>query len=249
MYISFCSALVSAIKKELGDQEAGNEVVVDAFLANYRKLPEHQFPVQVEDAVAMYEYLLQHEKLQSSQIILAGDSAGGGLVMSTLLRVRDGDSSWKSKLPLPLAAIVACPLVDLTGDEDETTSEHCVLSLNITAASVLSYHPTRHDPSTWADASPVHCDLQGLPPVFLQSASLDTLFRHSLRLKAKAEDDGVTNWEVDVHEGVPHVFMIMPNYVLPYARVGVQRMAAFAAQQFVRGMNSNSNGKIESGHC
>ncbi|KAG6617074.1 Monoterpene epsilon-lactone hydrolase [Phytophthora cinnamomi] len=244
MYISFCSALAGAIKQELGSHEIGKDVTVDVFLANYRKLPEHQFPVPAEDAVAMYEYLLQHEKLHSSQIVLAGDSAGGGLVMSTLLRVRDGLSSWKSKLPLPLAAIVACPLADLTGDEDETSGEHCVLSLNMTAASVLSYHPTRDDPSTWADASPVHCDLHGLPPVFLQAASLDTLFQHSLRLHAKAKADGVINWEMDVHDGVPHVFMVIPGYVLPYARVGVQKMAVFAAKQFLDGISMNGEGIV-----
>ncbi|KAL4088431.1 hypothetical protein PRIC1_012853 [Phytophthora ramorum] len=235
MYISFCSALAGAIKQQFTSQGA-DDAVVDVFLANYRKVPEYQFPVPAEDAVRMYEYLLQHEKLEPSQIILAGDSAGGGLVMSTLLRVRDGLSSWKSKLPLPLAAIVACPLADLTGDEDEIASQHCVLPLNMTAAILLSYHPTRDDPSTWADASPVHCNLQGLPPVFLQAAKLDTLFQHSLRLAAKAEADGVTNWEVDVHEGVPHVFMVIPGYVLPYAHVAVQRMAAFAAKQFLNSL-------------
>ncbi|OWZ07128.1 Carbohydrate esterase [Phytophthora megakarya] len=251
MYISFCSALVGAIKQELGT----DEVVVDVFLANYRKLPEHQFPVPAEDAVGMYEYLLQHEKLMPSQIILAGDSAGGGLVMSTLLRVRDGLSSWKSKLPLPLAAIVMCPLADLTGDEEDA-GPHCVLPANMTAASVMSYHPTRDDPSTWVDASPVHCDLQGLPPVFLQTASLDRLFQHSVRLEAKAKADGVTNWEVDMHEGVPHVFMVIPAYVLPYARVGVQRMATFVAKHFLKGisvlhkettvnMNGNNNAEVE----
>ncbi|ETI48670.1 hypothetical protein L914_07098 [Phytophthora nicotianae] len=238
MYISFCSALAGAIKQEL----ASDDVDVDVFLANYRKLPEHKFPVPAEDAVAMYEYLLQHEKLESSQIILAGDSAGGGLVMSTLLRVRDGLSSWKSKLPLPLAAIVMCPLADLTWEEDEIAGQHCVLPLNMTAASVLSYHPTHDDPSTWADASPVHCNLQGLPPVFLQSASLDRLFQHSVRLEAKAKADGVINWEVDMHEGVPHVFMVIPSYVLPYASVGVQRMAAFAAKQYVNSISLELKG-------
>jgi acetyl esterase/lipase len=232
MYISFCSALAGAIKQELKDKD----VEVDVFLANYRKLPEHQFPVPAEDAVAMYEYLLQHEKLQPSQIILAG----GGLVMSTLLRVRDGLSSWKDELPLPLAAIVMCPLADLTGDEDEVAGQHCVLPLNMTSASVLGYHPTRDDPSTWADASPVHCDLRGLPPVFLQAASLDTLFQHSVRLEAKAKADGVTNWEFDVHEGVPHVFMVIPGYVLPYARVAVKKMAVFAAKQFLDGPGVSS---------
>ncbi|KAG7394752.1 hypothetical protein PHYBOEH_004702 [Phytophthora boehmeriae] len=233
MYISFCSALAHAVKQELEARgDINGAVTVDVFLANYRKLPEHQYPVPAEDAVTMYEFLLHHEGLEPSQIILAGDSAGGGLVMSTLLRVRDGERN----LPLPRAAIVACPLADLTGDEDESEGRHCVLSPNITAASVLSYHPIRDDPSAWADASPVHCDLQGLPPVLLQSASLDALFQHSLRLAAKAKADGVTNWEVDTHEDVPHVFMVFPEYVLPYARVGIQRMAVFAADQWIGGI-------------
>ncbi|KAI9909150.1 hypothetical protein PsorP6_014638 [Peronosclerospora sorghi] len=234
MYISFCSALIGAIKQELiANSDTGDDVTVDVFLANYRKVPENQFPVPVEDAVSMYEYLLQHENLEPSQIVLAGDSAGGGLVLSTLLRVRDGLSSWRAKLPLPLAAIVLCPLADLTGDEDELAGQHCVLPLRMITAIALSYHPTYNDPTTWADASPVHCDLKGLPPLFLQAATLDTLFQHSVRLEAKSKADGITNWEVDVHEGVPHVFMVMSEYILPYARIGVQRMAAFAAKQFL----------------
>lgn len=225
MYISFCSALANAITRELALQ--GEDVSVDVFLANYRKLPEYQFPVPAEDAVAMYKYVLQ-QGLEPSQVVLAGDSAGGGLVMSTLLRVREA-----ADVPLPRAAIVACPLADMTEEKDDSNGQHCVLSANMTAAIVLSYHPTRHDPTTWADASPVHCDLRGLPPVFVQAASLDRLFQHSLRLVEKAKEDGATNWELDVHEGMPHVFMVFPSFVLPYAHVGIQRMAAFAAKQFL----------------
>ncbi|KAL7998069.1 putative alpha/beta hydrolase-3, lipase, GDXG serine active [Plasmopara halstedii] len=228
MYISFCSTLVGAIKHEL----VSDDVDIDIFLANYRKLPEHRFPVPAEDAVSMYEYLLQHEKLEPSQIIVAGDSAGGGLVMSVLLRVRDGLLSRKKKLPLPLAAILMCPLADLTHGENEIASQNCILPLNMIAASVLTYHPTHDDPKTWADASPVHCNLRDLPPIFLQAATFDSLYQHSVRLHAKAIADGVVNWEYDVHEGVPHVFMVIPSYILPYAHVGVQKMAVFAAQHF-----------------
>ncbi|RLN06560.1 hypothetical protein BBJ28_00025065 [Nothophytophthora sp. Chile5] len=241
MYISFCSALVSAIKKEFAAQGRGSQmedVSIDVFLANYRKAPEFSFPTQPEDTVAAYEYLLRHEKIAPSQIIVAGDSAGGGLVMSTLLRVRDGEA----KLPPPLAAIVACPLVDLTGDEAE--AEHCVLSSSITVASRVSYHPTHKDRSTWGDASSVHCDLKDLPPVFLQAATQDYLYPHSRRLAAKAEADGVTNWEVDVHEGVPHVFMVFPSYVLPYASVAIQNMAVFAAKQFHHALAMNRKEEV-----
>ncbi|KAF4315771.1 hypothetical protein BBO99_00009143 [Phytophthora kernoviae] len=232
-YISFCSSLITAIKQEFASQAAGNDVIVDVFIANYRKVPEYQFPVPAEDAVTMYEYLLQHERLQPSQIVLAGDSAGGGLVLSTLLRVRDGKSSWKSKLPLPLAAIAVCPATDLSGNDDENEGQHCILSPSLTAACFRGYHPTIEDPSTWADASPVHCDLRGLPPVFVQTGSFDYVYQHSLRLMAKAKADGVTNWELDVHEGMPHVFTFHSSFVLPYVQVGFQRMAAFAVKQFL----------------
>lgn len=233
MYIPFCCELLDAVKRKMSLQTSGEDITVDLFMANYRKIPEYPFPAPAEDAVAMYEYLLQHEKLEPSQIILVGDSAGGGLVMSTLLRVRDGKSSWKPKLPLPLAAIVACPLADLTGDDGKNKAPNCVLSPSIIAASVETYRPSGKNPLEWADASPVHCDLQGLPPILLQAASFDYLFAHSRRLAAKAKADGVTNWEIDIHDGVVHVFMVFPSFVLPYARVGIQKMAQYAAKKFL----------------
>ncbi|ETP46356.1 hypothetical protein F442_07393 [Phytophthora nicotianae P10297] len=247
MYIPFCCELLKATMRELSPQASNENITIDLFIANYRKIPEHPFPVPVEDAVTMYEYLLQQEKLNSSQIMLIGDSAGGGLVMSTLLRVRDGKSSWKPKLPLPLAAIVACPLVDLTGDDDKSKAPNCVLSSNLMAASIETYRPRGKSPHQWADASPVHCDLQALPPIFLQAASFDYLFDHAVRLAAKAKADGVTNWEIDIHDEVTHVFMLFPTFVLPYARVGIQRMATFAAKQFLKSptMHGKHNGMLK----
>jgi acetyl esterase/lipase len=245
MYIPFCCELLSALKLELSLIAAGKDVVIDIFLANYRKVPECPFPVPADDAVAMYEYLLQREKLHPSQIILAGDSAGGGLVLSTLLRVRDGKPRRKPRLPLPLAAIVACPLADLTGDEDIAKRQHCVLSPSIIAASIEGYRPPGKGAGAWGEASPVHCNLGGLPPLLLQAATLDYLFEQSLRLAQKAKADGVTNWDVDVHEGVTHVFMVFPAFLLPYARVGVQRMASFAAKQFLNGIEKKCSASLD----
>ncbi|KAG2783318.1 hypothetical protein JG687_00005895 [Phytophthora cactorum] len=234
LYISFGATLAVAIEKELRLRLGTNEPVqVDVFLGNYRKAPEHCFPTPPEDTVAAYKHLLHTEGIPPEQIILAGDSAGGGLVMSTLLRMRDA-----SRAHLPLAAILICPAVDLseieTQGDSEAKSTHCILSPEMIAAGRRTYHTTASDPTTWADASSVHCDLRGLPPVFVQAASLDYIYQHSVGLAQKAEADGVTNWELDVHEDLPHVFSIFPSYVLPYAQIGVQRAAAFAAKHFAK---------------
>ncbi|KAL4166035.1 hypothetical protein KRP22_014738 [Phytophthora ramorum] len=229
-YIGFGATLAVAIEKELRRVlDATEPAQVDVFLGNYRKAPEHCFPTPPEDTVAAYKHLLHTEGIPPEQIILAGDSAGGGLVMSTLLRTRDA-----SKEHLPLAAVLICPAVDMSEVEAQGDSVHCLLSPEMMAAGRLGYHKTASDPTTWADASSVHCDLSGLPPVFVQAASLDYIYQHSTRLAQKAQADGVANWELDVHEDLPHVFSIFPTYVLPYAQVGVQRIAAFAAKHFAK---------------
>ncbi|OWY96793.1 hypothetical protein PHMEG_00032851, partial [Phytophthora megakarya] len=211
LYISFAATIAVAIEKELG-ASTNDPVQVDVFLGNYRKAPEHCFPTPPEDTVAAYKHLLHTEGIPPEQIILVGDSAGGGLVMSTLLRMRDASSEH-----LPLAAVLICPAVDLseieTHGDAEASSAHCLLSPEMIAAGRRGYHTTASDPTTWADASSVHCDLRGLPPVLVQAASLDYIYQHSVRLAQKAESDGVTNWEIDVHHDMPHVFSIFPSYV------------------------------------
>ncbi|KAI9991208.1 hypothetical protein PInf_018840 [Phytophthora infestans] len=243
LYVSFGATLAVAIEKELRLQLGTNESVrVDVFLGNYRKAPEHCFPTPPEDTVAAYKHLLHTEGIPPEQIILAGDSAGGGLVMSTLLRMRD-----TSREQLPLAAILICPAVDMseveTFGDSEAKSAHCILSPEMIAAGRRGYHTTATDRATWADASSVHCDLRDLPPVFVQAASLDYIYQHSIGLAKKAEADGVTNWELDVHEYLPHVFAIFPSYVLPYAQIGVQRAAVFAAKHFAKASSGDDTTK------
>ncbi|ETN10847.1 hypothetical protein PPTG_09913 [Phytophthora nicotianae INRA-310] len=226
LYISLGAVLASTIEKELSKLTTEG-LNVDLLLGNYRKAPEYCFPTQPEDAVTLYEnYLLKHENLSPSQIILAGDSAGGGLVMSILLRLRESHPE-----NLPLAAMLISPAVDLSGDEPDAPG--CFLAREMCKAFSSAYHPSYADPSKWEDASSAQCDLHGLPPVFLQTGKLDYIFQHGARLAAKAKSDGVTNWEIDVHEDMPHVFSIFPTFVLPYAQVGVQNLATFAAKHFL----------------
>lgn len=226
-YSFFGVSLGAAIEREFAVRD--EDAWVDIFLVNYHKTPEVCFPKQPQEIVAMYKYLLNHEGLSSDQVILAGDSAGGGLVMSALLRLRD-DHQAKH---LPLAGIVSSPFVDMSESIDPASAQNCILTRSIAKAARIVYHPTCSDRSTWADASAVHCDLRGLPPVFIQAATLDYLYQDSVRLAEKAEADGTEGWEMDVNEGVSHVFSLFPSWILPYSYVGVQKMAAFAVRKFL----------------
>ncbi|KAE8970324.1 hypothetical protein PR002_g27153 [Phytophthora rubi] len=227
-YSFFCASLAASVERELGRR--GSSAQVDVFIANYRKTPEFCFPTQPNDVVAAYEFLIDHKGLHPEHINLAGDSAGGGLVMSALLRLRGANKAER----LPLAAIVSSPFVDLSESIDPASARNCILTRSIAKAARIVYHPTWSDRSTWADASAIHCDLSGLPPVFIQAATFDYLYQDSVLLAEKAKADGVNDWELDVNEGVPHVFSLFPAWVLPYGQVGVDKMAVFAADKFTK---------------
>ncbi|KAG6971180.1 hypothetical protein JG688_00004540 [Phytophthora aleatoria] len=236
LYIHFSNALCNFIEKELVRQlgpEAASKVHVEIFLANYRKVPKYSYPTQPQDIVKVYEHLLYHENLDPSQVVLAGDSAGAGLIMSAMLRERRTKPHC-----LPLCAALLCPYVDLTGDELPSSS--CILTPKCCNAVLKAYHPSIEDPSKWGDASSVHCDLRNLPPVFVQTGDLDSIHQHAVRLLAKAKADGVTNWEYDLHKSMPHVFPIFPAWFLPHADVAIQKTAAFIVRQLRPTLKTNS---------
>lgn len=228
-FIDFCNTLRATIVQELGGSGIGNSVELDFFIANYRKTPVNKFPVPQEDALLAYEYLVTHHKISPSNIILAGDSAGGGLTMSTLLGLRDA----KKQHLMPLAAVVSCGYLDVTEEpKDFVPPPHCGLSQTLMRSFRKAALTNPNDSAEARKYSAVYSDLRGLPPVFVQAASLDYLYQQSLDLIAKATADGVLeNWEVDIHEGVPHVFTTTSSAVLPYAAVGMQRIATFVIKQ------------------
>lgn len=228
-FVDFCNTLRAAIVRELQETAPSlKSVQLDFFLANYRKTPVNKFPAPAQDALLMYEYLVTHHGISPRSIIVAGDSAGGGLTMSTLLGLRDAG---KHHLQ-PLAAMVSCAYVDFTEEpEGFMPPPDCGLSQRLMRAFRVAALVNPSDAAEARKHSPVYADLRGLPSVFVQAASLDYIYRNSLDLIAKAEADGVQNWETDLHDGVPHVFTTTSPSVLPYAAVGLQRLAAFAAKQ------------------
>ena len=166
---------------------------------DYRLAPEHPYPAAVDDALAAYDALLR-EGAAPSGIAFAGDSAGGGLAVATMVNARDHG------LPLPAAAFLMSPYADLTlaGATMDTKSDvDPVLSRELLEPRVADY-TAGQDPAL-SLISPVFADLSGLPPLIIQAGTHEVLLDDAVRLaqKAAAADVAVT---LDLTPKVPHVF-------------------------------------------
>ncbi len=159
--------------------EVGRAAGVRTLALGYRLAPEHPFPAALEDALAAFDYLLE-AGIPAGGIALGGDSAGGGLSLATMLRLRDG------RRPLPGCAWLASPWVDLemTGASMEQKAAIDPLIhreyLKELAEAYLAGTCAR-DPF----ASPLHADLAGLPPILVQVGSAETLLDDSVRIAGR----------------------------------------------------------------
>jgi acetyl esterase/lipase len=165
----------------------------------YRLAPENPYPAAVDDALAAYQALLDNGT-DPADIAFAGESAGGGLAIATLVNARDHG------LPLPAAAYVMSPYADLTlaGATMETKRDlDPLLSPEALRARVPDY-TAGHDPAL-ALISPIFADLAGLPPLIIQAGTHEVLLDDAIRLTGQAAtaDVAVT---LDITPGVPHVF-------------------------------------------
>jgi epsilon-lactone hydrolase len=179
--------------------QVGRRTRARVISVDYRLAPEHPYPAAVDDALAAYEALLQGGTAPSD-IVFAGESAGGGLAIATLVNARDHG------LPLPAAAFVMSPYADLTlaGTTMETKGKvDSLMSRENLEARVTDY-TSGHDAALGL-ISPVFADLSGLPPLIIQAGSHEVLLDDAVRLaqRAAAADVEVT---LDITPGVPHVF-------------------------------------------
>lgn len=198
---------------------------IHAFAMDYRKAPEHVFPAAVEDAMAGYQYLIDHCGIHPTRIIFAGESAGGGLVLSLLLALKR-----TQRLPFPAASIILSPLVDLKTDDDPDAEHDWISDTQLKAVRALYIPPDGQD---WMEASPVHNDLTGLPPIFIQVGDRDLLYPSCLRLATRAKVEGVET-VLDVHPNMPHVFTAFSTYLIPSAPHGLEKIAQFAVTHFLK---------------
>lgn len=223
-YVGFCTRLRDQIATAVGNTASAE---VHLLLANYRKIPEHSFPAPVDDALAMFDYLVKREQVSPKDIIMGGDSAGGGLVIATLMRLRDAQRE------LPAVALCTCPYVDMLAELE--MSKHCFIHKSmldgIRDHCVETATSADQDPRVaLREAVSVHADLRGLPPLFILGAEFDILHPQSLGLAKSALRDHV-DVELDVHTHMPHVFCLLPKAVIPQSEVAIAKMAAFVAKK------------------
>jgi acetyl esterase/lipase len=189
------------------------------FSLNYRRAPEHRFPAALEDAVYAYRWLLGMG-IEPRTLVLAGDSAGGGLVIAALLRLRD------LGVPLPAAGLCFCPWTDLaaTGESLRTNAGRCRSFRPATIpkfARVYLGEASDRDPY----ASPVFGDLSGLPPLLLQAASNELLVDDARRIHQLVEKAGGVS-RLEIFDDLFHDWPILDGF-LPEARLALQQAAAF----------------------
>jgi epsilon-lactone hydrolase len=179
--------------------QVGRRTCAKVISVDYRLAPEHPYPAAVDDALAAYQALLRNG-IAPSDIAFAGESAGGGLAVATLVNARDHG------LPLPAAAFVMSPYADLTltGATMDTKREVDVLMSRENLQSRVSDYTAGHDAALGL-ISPVFADLSGLPPLIIQAGTHEVLLDDAVRLarQAATADVEVT---LDITPEVPHVF-------------------------------------------
>ena len=188
---------------------------------DYRLAPEHPFPAGLEDAVAGYQWLLE-SGVAPEHVVIAGDSAGGGLTVATLLALRDRG------IALPAAAVCFSPWVDLLGEGESMTSRAEVDPM-VQKEALLWYtdlYMAGGDPKDPL-ASPLYADLSGLPPVLIQVGDAETLLDDSTRLADRMKAAGV-EVELEVWDRMIHVWQLFAP-ILSEGHEAVAKAGAFIA--------------------
>ena len=188
-------------------------------IIDYRLAPENPHPAAVDDAIAAYRFMLD-AGVKPSRTVVAGDSAGGGLAVATLLAIRD------AKLPLPAAGVFLSPWVDMEGTGESMTTKAAADPMvgsgnlgEMAAAYLGGKHPRT------PLASPLYGDLKGLPPMLIQVGTSEVLLDDSTRLAERARQAGVEvvyePWENMIH--VWQIFVPM----LDEAKQAVDRIGEY----------------------
>src|SRR5256714_10993611 len=218
VYVMSDAFLAAGLASQVGRRTHAKVISVD-----YRLAPDHPYPAAVDDALAAYEALL-HDGIAPSNIAFAGESAGCGLVIATLVNARDHG------LALPAAAFVMSPYVDLTlaGTTMETKRDvDPLLSRELLQPRVADY--TQGQAAAIGLISPVFADLSGLPPLIIQAGSHEVLLDDAVRLarQAATADGEVT---LDITPRVPHVFQTFYP-ILDEAVAALDRAGQFLSAQ------------------
>lgn len=191
-----------------------------ALIIEYRLAPENPFPAAVEDALKAYKWLIEKEGINPQNTIIAGDSAGGGLTLATLIQIRD------NHLPMPAAGITLSPWTDLahTGNSITTKAQidpfitvyDLIFDANLYLGDAHPQNPL---------ASPLYADLKGLPPLLIQVGTDEILLDDSTRFAERAEEAGV-NVQLDVWQDMIHVFQAFADWA-PEGQEAIEKIGQY----------------------
>ena len=206
--------IVSNFVKRLG---------IKALVFDYSLAPEHPAPAAANDGTMMYRYALA-QGYKPEHIVFAGDSAGGGVELSTLLKLKDDG------IPLPAACVAFSPCTDATlaGNSHKTRLKEDPCTPRGSSETYLGYYVGNGD-ARHPYASPLFGDLAGLPPLMIQVGDYETLLDDSVRFAKKAEEAGV---EVHLHvwDGLFHCFPLLAP-MFPEATQAMDEVRAFIYQK------------------
>jgi epsilon-lactone hydrolase len=197
-----------------------------ALALDYRLAPEHPFPAAVEDATAAYRWLIA-QGYKPGKIVVAGDSAGGGLVLAALIALRD------AKAELPACAVPISPWTDMegTGASMKTNAAKDPMVapsgsngglFNMAKAYIGSADPKN------PLASPLHADYKGIPPLLIQVGGTETLLDDSTRVAEKAKAAGV-KVDLEVWDEMIHVWHVFAK-LLPEGQQAIDRIGQYVLQ-------------------
>ncbi|MEX0839529.1 MAG: alpha/beta hydrolase [Parvibaculum sp.] len=205
------NALIARICKETGAR---------AFIVDYRLAPEHPFPAGIEDVKAAYRWLID-SGTDPARLGIVADSAGGGLVLSALVALRD------EGVPMPGAMALLGPWVDLTlsgdsilGNMQNEAMVSTLEGISICTRLYLQGHMAG-DPA----ASPLFADLKGLPPTLIHVGAPEMLRDDATRLATRMREAGTRAW-CDVYPRMPHVWHRL-GPLLPETRRSIGEIGEF----------------------
>ncbi|MBI4790590.1 MAG: alpha/beta hydrolase [Chloroflexi bacterium] len=179
-----------------------------AVLVDYHLAPEHPFPTAVEDCVRAYRWLLDEEKVSPEKVVFTGESAGGNLVLTTLLALRDAGD------PLPAAGVSICPALDFEGGGTFYTQDDPMADADFVMRQLTAYRGNA-DPHTPL-LSPLYADLRGLPPLLVQVGEAEVLRSGAEAFAARAEQCDV-RVTLQIWPGMWHFWHLFVPW-LPEAR-------------------------------
>ncbi len=195
-----------------------------ALALDYRLAPEHPFPAALEDATSAYRWLLS-QGIDPAQIIIAGDSAGGGLTLATLVALRDAGET------LPAGAVCISPWTDLalTGASIRNKAKADPILGHASLEMYARYYVGERE-LTSPLISPLYADMKGLPPLLIQVGADEILLDDATRCTENARKASV-DVTLEIWDEMFHVFQLVS--FLPETKKAMERIAGFVAQNLV----------------